>query len=403
MFYTGNDMQKHSVLVVGGGFAGLRAARQLARDDRVAVTVLSQRPDFRYYPVTYQTATGGLKAHSSIPLPDILDGLPVTMERGIVTALDRTAKTVTTHDGRQFNYDSLILALGSVPNYFGIKGMAEYSFNLHTMEAMQDLQDHLHQQLADNHRPDLNYVIVGAGPTGVELAGALPGYLHRIMKNHGVRRRALHIDIVEAAPRVLPRSSALVSKAAAKRLRELGVYLYTKSVVQGRTADELTVNGKPIQSHTVIWTAGITNHPFFKLNGFTLTKRGKVKVDKHLRAEPDIYVLGDNADTEYSGMTDTAMHDGAFAADIISRKLDGAALPQYKPRRPVSIIPIGARWAAVEWGPIWFTGRRGWMMRQRADWLSFHKREDWWRADKQWAKGFGQEEVCPTCATAEIK
>lgn len=396
-------MQKHTVLIVGGGFAGLRTARRLAADDRIAVTVLSDRPDFRYYPVTYHTATGGLKSQSSIPLPDILGHLPVNLERGTAAKLDRSAKAVTTADGRVFTYDSLVLALGSVPNYFGIDGMQEYSFNLQTMEDMQILQDHLHRQLEDNHRPDANYVIVGGGPTGIELAGSLPGYLKRLMRNHGIRRRALHIDLVEAAPRLLPRSRSKVSRKVARRLRELGVRVYTGTAVQGRTADELTINGKPLQSHTVIWTAGTANHPFFKTNGFTLTKRGKVTVDEHLRSDPDIFVLGDNADTKYSGMADTAMHDGGFAADIIRRKLDGAALPQYKPRRPASIIPVGPRWAAVEWGPLAFTGRAGWWMREKADWASFHKLEPWWQANRQWAAGFGAEEDCPTCATAEIR
>src|SRR5688572_18281578 len=104
------------------------------------------------------------------------------------------------------------------------------------------------------------------------------------MKKHGIKDRKVHIDLVEAAPRLMPRMPHAVSRAFAKRLRKLGIKLYLHKTVQAETADALMVNGKPIRSHTVIWTAGIANNPFFKDNGFMLEQNGKVQVDTQLRA-----------------------------------------------------------------------------------------------------------------------
>jgi NADH dehydrogenase len=173
--------------------------------------------------------------------------------------------------------------MGSVANYFGIQGLEEYSFGVKSFEQIKRFKKHLHDQLVSEGRPDLNYVIVGAGPTGIELAGALPDYLHKIMKKHGVHGQKPQITLIEAAARLLPRSPEKVSKAVEKRLQKLGITLKVNQKVEGLSADNLMVNGEPIHSHTVVWTAGTANHPFFKENNFGLTERGKVIVDDRRR------------------------------------------------------------------------------------------------------------------------
>ncbi|HEY9715655.1 MAG TPA: FAD-dependent oxidoreductase, partial [Chroococcales cyanobacterium] len=297
---------KSKVLIVGGGFGGVKAALELCDDDRFEVTLLSDRTDFRYYPTLYHVATGGKRANSSIPLHSLFEGKTITLMQGVAKTLDRKAKAIVTETGQKVPYDTLILALGVVTNYFGIEGLEQYSFGIKSQDEAERLKEHLHQQLTSEHKPDLNYVIVGAGPTGIELAGALPSYLHRIMENHGIEHRAIHVDLIEAAPRLLPRLPQDTSRMVQRQLKRLGVKLYVGQAVQGETADELIVNGKPIRSHTVIWTAGVTNHPFFKDNGFSLLNRGKVATDIYLQTDPDIYVIGDNANTPYSGMAQTA-------------------------------------------------------------------------------------------------
>lgn len=396
-------MAKERVLIVGGGFAGVKAALELCKDDRFDVTLLDDDSDLRYYPTLYHTATGGKRANSSIPLKTIFEGKSVTLAQGTATKLIRKDKTVTTSKGRAFEYDRLVLALGVVTNYFGIPGLDEYSYSIKTQAEAARFKKHLHQQLKDERRPDLHYVIVGAGPTGIELAGALPDYLRAIMKNHGVEHRAIHIDLIEAAPRLLPRMPKKTSRAVRRRLRKLGVKLYLNSTVEGETADKLMVSGKPIRSHTVVWTAGVTNHPFFKENGFVLTGRGKVATDIYLQAEPDIFVLGDNANTPYSGMAQTALWDGKFVARNLKRQMSGWRLRSYEAKPPVSVIPCGPHWAAVVWSKLRINGWVGWLLREAADMKGFRALESWKRATKQWYSEFTRDDDCETCATAAKK
>lgn len=352
-------MAKSKILIVGGGFGGVKAALELSNNDAFRVTVLSDSAELRYYPTLYHTATGGRRANSSIKLSDIFEGKPVQVVTGEAKTLDRKAKTITTKNGESYEFDYLIIGLGVVTNYFGIPGLDQYSYSIKTQAEVSRFKKHLHDQLKDERQPDLHYVIVGAGPTGIELAGALPGYLKRIMKNHNIRDRKVHIDLIEALPRLLPRLPKHTSRVVARRLRKLGIKLYLGKAVQGQTANELTVNGKPIRSHTVVWTAGVTNHPFFKDNEFVITKRGKVAVDTYLQAEENIFVVGDNANTPYSGLAQTAISDGTFVANNLKRQARGKSLRSYVAKEPITVIPAGPRWAAVIWGKLRLHGKPG--------------------------------------------
>lgn len=396
-------MVKEKVLVVGGGFGGLKAALQLSTDDRFEVTLLSAQPDFRYYPTLYHTATGGRKANASIALSELFKDKPVNVVLGTATKIDKKAKYVETAEGQQYPYGTLIIGLGVVTNYFGIQGLEEFSYSIKSLEAAQRFKKHLHDQLMDEHKPDLNYVIIGAGPTGIELAGELPHYLKHIMRAHGLEHRAIHIDLIEAAPRLLPRLPTDAGRMVQKRLKRLGIRLYLEQAVQGETADELLVNGKPIRSHTVVWTAGVTNHPFFKDNGFTLTSRGKVATDIYLQAEDNIFVLGDNANTPYSGMAQTALNDGKFVAENLKRRASSKDFKSYIAKKPITVIPAGPKWAAVIWGGLRIYGWLGWTLREAADLVAFHDYEPWKRATRQWLTEFGGEENCPVCMRAAVK
>lgn len=393
-------MSKEKVLIVGGGFGGVKAALELSEDPHFHVTLLSDQVELRYYPTLYHTATGSKRANSSISLREIFAGKAVAIEQGTAQTLDRKAKTITTADGKVYEYDNLILSLGVVTNYFGIPGLPEYSYSIKSQSEVERFKQHLHQQMESEKRPDLHYVIVGAGPTGIELAGALPGYLKHIMKKHSIKDRKVHIDLIEAAPRLLPRLPKRTSRVIARRLRKLGVRIYTGKAVQGQTADELTVSGKPIRSHTVVWTAGVTNHPFFKDNNFTMMGRGKVGVDIYLQAEDGIFVIGDNANTPYSGFAQTALHDGAFVARNLRRRADNKKFKSYDAKEPISVIPAGPYWASVSWGLHTFNGKIGWLVREAADLIGFHDLEPWPKAARQLITEFEPQDDCETCATA---
>lgn len=395
-------MSKEKVLIVGGGFGGVKAALELSEDPHFHVTLLSDQTELRYYPTLYHTATGSKRANSSIALRDIFTGKAVAVEQGSAQTLDRKSKTITTVDGKVYEYDTLILALGVVTNYFGIPGLPEYSYSIKSQSEVERFKKHLHQQMEDEKRPDLHYVIVGAGPTGIELAGALPGYLKHIMQKHGIKDRKVHIDLIEAAPRLLPRLPKRTSRLIARRLRKLGIRIYTGKAVQGQTADELTVSGKPIRSHTVVWTAGVTNHPFFKDNGFTIMGRGKVGVDVYLQAEDGIFVIGDNANTPYSGFAQTALHDGAFVARNLRRRADSKKFKSYDAKEPISVIPAGPYWASVSWGLHTFNGKIGWFVREAADLIGFHDLQPWPKAARQFITEFEPQDDCKTCASTSF-
>ncbi|HEX8182225.1 MAG TPA: FAD-dependent oxidoreductase [Candidatus Saccharimonadales bacterium] len=395
-------LKKQKVLIIGAGFAGIKTALELAEDaGRFDITVLSDQTDFRYYPSLYRTATGGNVAGSIIPLKSLFDDSKITLLHGEATTLDRKTRTIGLQDGQTVQYDALVIGLGVVTNYFGIPGMQELSYSIKSPTEIKRFKEHLHKQIEDDRAPDLNYVIVGAGPTGIELSGALPEYLKQIMANHGIKHKAAHIDLIEAAPRLLPRMPKDTSLMVAKRLRKIGVKLYTGKVVEALAADQLSVSGKPIRSHTVIWTAGVSNHPFFKNNGFAMTPRGKVSTDMYLQAEDNIYVVGDNANTPYSGMAQTALHDGIYVAGNLKRKADGKDPKSYKIKKPITVIPVGEQWAAVVWGKIRLYGRLGWVLREFADLIAFADYLPWWKAGRQWLTSFEAEEACTVCRHAQ--
>ncbi len=393
---------KQNIVIVGGGFGGVKTALELSKDERFQITVISDRPDFWYFPTMYHTATGGDSDQSKIPLSRLFHGKKnIDLLEGKLQAADKVAKTVTITVGgkkRELAYDKLVLALGVVTNYFGIPGLPEFSFGIKSVEEAERLKKHLHQQLLDENKPDLNYVVVGGGPTGIELAGALPAYLRGVMKKHGIERRAIHVDLVENAPHLMPRLPKHIGRAIERRLRRLGVKLYLGKAVQGQTAEELTVSGKPIRSHTVIWTAGMANSPFFGPDsGFELSGRHKVVVDEFLRAGKDVFVIGDNAETPFSGMAQTAVYDGEFIAHNFVKELDGEPKLAYRPKQPVYVTPAGHGWASVQWGKAKFDGRLGWFLREAADFVAFTDIEPIPDAAFQWGHGMEHEDLCPTC------
>jgi NADH dehydrogenase len=390
--------KKTKILIVGGGFGGIKTALELADQPDFDITLLSNQTDFRYYPTLYHAATGGRMAASSIPLQEIFKDKPVKAEKGTAKRLNRQSRTVKTTSGKEFQYDKLVIALGVVTNYFGIKGLKEYSYGIKSQAEAKELRDHIHKLILDDGKPDQNYVVIGGGPTGVELAASLPAYIKHIMKMHGLRDKKLHIDLVEAAPRLMPRMPRDYSKAVAMRLRKLGITLYLKQAVQAETADSLMVSGHPIESHTVIWTAGVTNHPFFDDNKFVFGEHGKVKIDEYLQAEDDIYVIGDNADTMFSGMAQTALYDAKFVAHNLKRENAGHRRKNYKPKKPVYITPVGPGWAAVLWNRVHIYGRGGWALRSAADFAGYKDYEPWWPASKHWLAEYREEETCPVCS-----
>ena len=363
-----------NITIVGGGFGGVKAALELAKDDDIKITLISANRNFVYYPSLYSTATGHDHKESWVPLEFIFRAHPnIKVVYDTISTINPDKKTLVGKKLR-YHYSKLILSLGSVTTYFGIEGLDHYAYGIKSESEIRALQKHLFRQMGDAGVIDKRYVIIGGGPTGVELAGALGAYLQQLRKFFGLREQKIHITLVEASPRVLPRMSKAASKAAVKRLRDLGVKVETNKMVQSASADGLMVSGKPIQTQTIIWTSGVANAPFFKQNAahFELNPRGKVVVDDYLQARQGIFVIGDNADTPLSGLAQTAIHDGVSVARNILRIKNGEKPRAYKTKNLGEVIPIGHNWAIYERGPIRFTGALGAFMRDGADIVGHH-------------------------------
>lgn len=359
-----------NIVIVGGGFGGVKTALELSKKKSYKITLISDKSYFQYYPALYSTATGRSYKKSWIPLEALFESAEnVTLIKDRVIAVDAGNHVVKSVTNKTYRYDELVLALGSVTTYFGIKGLDQYAFGIKSHEEIVALQEHIINDMEDGVEDEKRYVVVGAGATGVELAGALGEYIKVLRKRYGIKKHGVHISLIEAAPRILPRSSKLGSSLALKRLRKLHVHVETNKKVERQTADALIVNGKPLVTQTVVWTSGVANPSFYQDNPlyFDLNERGKVKVDEFMRARAHVYVIGDNANTPFAGFAQTALYDASFVANHIQ----GSTKP-YKPRQPKSVIPIGYRWALYDGKWLVFSGLLAAVVRELADLIGYH-------------------------------
>ncbi len=358
------------IIVVGGGFGGVKAALELSKNKKARITLITDKPDFQYYPALYSTATGGSHLQSWVPLGEIFANHDnVTIIIDTVTSLDKTTKTIKTASGATHEYKTLVLALGSVTTYFGIEGLDHYAYGIKSHDEIVRLKQHLLSDFAKPNAADSHFLIIGAGPTGVELASSLGNYLKHLKKKFKNPEPRISINIIEAAPRVLPRMSEKASAKVEARLKKLGVHVELNKKVEAETADSLIVSGRPIKSHTVIWTSGVANNPFFKANEsqFNLAPNGRVLVDAHMRADKNIYVIGDNAVTPFGGLAQTALHDGIYVA----KQILGKSNKKYKAKQPPVVVPAGEGWAIFEYKWIRFGGWPGALIRQAADFIGY--------------------------------
>lgn len=362
------------VTIVGGGFGGVKTALELAKNKHTEITLISDKPDFQYYPALYGTATGHSKRQAWVALGEIFgDVKNVRVIIDTVLSIDPSSKQLKAASGNVYEYDHCVLAMGAVTTYFGIEGLDTYAHGIKSAEEINRLKHHLYEQMGERHTIDKNYVIVGGGPTGVELAATLGTYLERLRVYYKLPAHKIHITLVEASPRVLVRMNEKTSRNVEKRLKKLGVKVETGKVVQSANADTLTVSGRPIKSQTIIWTSGVANNPFFKNNAehFELSKNGKVVVDEYMKAGKDLYVIGDNAFTQYSGLAQVALHDAHFIAHNLERQRIRKPLKKYKAVMPPVVVPVGENWAVFEWRKLRIKGWPASLIRRAADVIGY--------------------------------
>lgn len=386
------------VVIVGGGFGGVKAALELVKDPSIDVTLVSDRDHLLFYPALYATATGRSRRESILPLAKIFAGKAVKIVQDAITGIDTTRHIVVGKEN-ELKYDRVIFALGVVTSYFGISGLDTYSYSIKSAHELARFKKHLHDELTSEHKLDKNYVIVGAGPTGVELSSALAHYLDFIATRHKVKHSRISLELVEAAPRVLPRMSEKASELVEAELTRLGVKVMTGKMVQGEDDSSITISGKKVPSKTVVWTSGVANHPFFAEHGdiFRLAKNGRVEVDEHLKVSHSVFVIGDNAATAYTGLAQTAIHDAKFVARVIKAEAYRHQLPAYKPKKQPVVIPVGEHWAIFEYGSLRLQGGLASLITRAANFVGFLDYFPFAPALSLWRAGDQLQEECTAC------
>lgn len=358
----------HTV-IIGGGFAGVKAALELSKQKKNKVTLISDEDHFLHHATLYATATGKSMAESVVPLADLFAASPnVTVVQDSLTSIDASRKLAVCAKG-DYRYDKLVIAIGSVNNFFGIKGVEQHSYGIRTLEEVKEFNAHVKDELIADAHLDKNYIIVGAGATGVELAGALQEYLEQLVAVHRIKRAKIRITIVEAGPRILPRLSKAASRLVQRRLESIGITVLLNQKVESLGKDVVTIDGKKVPSETVVWTSGVANNPFFKAHPelFQLDAGGRVEVNQYLEAYRNIYVLGDNNNVKHSGMAWPALAQGAFVAEHFGRLARKEPAVAFRPSAPPSGIPVGEGWAYIEWHGIYAAGKTGSFIRRRME------------------------------------
>ena len=373
-----NEEDKKNIVIVGGGFTGIRCALDLAKKNisGVKITLISNKQHFEYYPRIYRAVTGESPAEVCICLSHIFENKNIDLIIDDVTDVD-TEKKIVFGKNKNYKYDDLVLALGSQTVYFNIEGLEERAFGFKSIEEALKLKAHLHKMfdvyLSSNKEDlvnQLHIVVVGGGPSGVELAGKLVAYMRDIARKHTVDNNFVTIDLVEASTRLMPYLPEAISNRVYKRLHELGVNIFLNRTVVKNDIDEITMKDMSMKSNTLIWTAGSKTNSFYKkMKGLNFKDNNKVIVDEYMNVFgiDSLYIGGDAAFTKYSGLAQTAIYDGRFIACNLFRKYSGLRLKKYKPKNVAYDVPVGKHWAALAVGHFRMYGYLAWLARELID------------------------------------
>jgi NADH:ubiquinone reductase (H+-translocating) len=378
--------QPHHVVIVGGGFAGLTAARELT-DPGFRITLVDRRNHHLFQPLLYQVATAGLSA------PDIAAPLRHILRRqrnvevllGEVSGIDAAQRTVTLAGGNTIAYDTLLLASGATHSYFGHDAWAAHAPGLKTVDDALQLRRKLllafeHAEAASDPEEQaawLSFAIIGGGPTGVELAGTLAEIARHTLKNEfrHIDPRQAQVRLIEAGPRVLPSFPPDLSEKARAQLVRLGVEVITGTPVTGIDADGYQLGDRFVRARTVVWAAGVAASPLGQLLGVPLDRAGRVLLEPDLSVpgHPEIFVAGDLASVQQDGnpvpgIAPAAKQMGRYIARVLRSRTNNAVRPKpFRYRDYGNWATIGRMAAVVHVGRLKLSGLLAWW-----GWLGAH-------------------------------
>ena len=374
------------VLIIGGGFAGMNAAKGLGNIADLEVTVVDRTNYHLFQPLLYQVAMAGLSpADIAAPIRTMLAGYRnIRVLEGEVCGFDFEHNTVRTDFG-ELPFDYLVLACGAQHSYFGHDEWEEFAPGLKSLEQATEIRrrvllayEHAERSESPAERKRLlTFVVVGGGPTGVELAGAI-GEMSRFTLARDFRNidaKLARIILVEAGPRILPSFEEGLAARATRDLEHLGVQVWTHSAVTGIDADGVAMGGERIHTATVLWAAGVKASPLGQSAGFPVDRSGRVLVEKDLSVpgHPNIFVAGDQAcflhETGKSlpGTAPVAMQQGRYLARLIRGELKGRPREPFVFKDKGQMATIGRSRAIVQLGKLKIAGFTAWLL-----WLCVH-------------------------------
>ncbi|HXS16507.1 MAG TPA: NAD(P)/FAD-dependent oxidoreductase, partial [Polyangiaceae bacterium] len=379
------------VVIVGGGFAGINCARELGNVSGVEVTLIDRRNHHLFQPLLYQVAMAGLSpADIAVPIRALLaDFRNVFVVQGDVEAitLPEANQPGSVHAARHdYPFDYLVLAAGAQHAYFGHEEWEENAPGLKSLEQATEIRRRVLSaferaettEMPDERRAQLTFVVVGGGPTGVELAGAI-GEMSRFTLSRNFRSidpKLTRIMLVEAGPRILPSFSEESAARATRDLEKLGVQVWTSSRVTGISEDGVQVSGETLRAKTVLWAAGVQASPTGGWLPVPRDQAGRVIVEPDLSIPgfPCIFVAGDQASlrTEHMpqglpGVATVALQQGRFLGQLMKRDAQGKARTPFVYWDKGQMATIGRRRAVLESGGLRLSGLLAWWA-----WLLVH-------------------------------
>ena len=387
MLTEAKNQSPHHVVIVGGGFGGLYAAKALGKAP-VKVTLIDKRNFHLFQPLLYQVATGGLSAGDiSSPLRSVLSRQKNTeVLMGEVSGIVPSQQTVKLQN-KELTYDTLIVATGVSHHYFGNDQWAPKAPGLKTVEDALEMRRRIFLSFEaaeketdpEKRRAWLTFVIVGGGPTGVELAGALAELAYSTLKDdfRNIDTSETRILLLEGMDRVLPPYPPELSEKAQKSLERLGVTVQTKTLVTNIEDNIVTIRQgdqtEEIPAQTILWAAGMKasgmGEVLSKATGVECDRAGRVMVapDLSVPGHPNIFVIGDLANYVHQdgkplpGVAPVAMQEGQYVASLLQKQLKGETLPTFRYADYGSLAVIGRNAAVVDLGFMKFAGFPAWL------------------------------------------
>lgn len=375
------QMASQRVLIVGAGFGGLTAARALARAP-VDITVVDRRNFHLFQPLLYQVATAGLNPSDiAWPIRSVLaDQANARVLLGEVCGIDAAAREAIVDDGRRLPYDWLVLATGATHNYFGHDEWATVAPGLKRVDDATLIRRRilLAFERAENtsdeaeRRRLMTFAIVGAGPTGVELAGAIAELARHALASdfRAIDPRSARIVLVEGGERVLPVFAPSLSAYAQRSLEKIGVEVWLKRLVTACDAHGLSASGERLEAATVLWAAGVAASPAARWLGAPADRAGRVQVDPDLTApgHERVFVIGDTAAVAQPGgvvpgIAPAAKQEGAFVASVIRAAVEDKPAPApFRYRHDGNLATIGRNAAVIDFGRVRLKGFLAWLI-----------------------------------------